>query len=224
MANGDLIKLGTFYLAGTKQARPTYPWQNNTTPSGSPGTGNIPNFSAGQAIEIRDTDANDGYKINWIEVNDGAKRLLIADRNLLVNVSWDDLNALGLITGKSITIDGQQYLLRVLTGGNNYRNSSDAYAGGTPTNNEWDRIITNESSFSGLPVPNTNDLDTSQNETDRQGTHNTKWNWYYCYSWVQETYLPNTATRVVRGCSSARYFGTNYSNFSLYLRWVASRP
>lgn len=220
MANGDLVKLGTFYLAGTKQARPTYPWQNGYTPSGAPGTGNIPSFSAGQSIEIKDTDTADAYKINWIEVNDGAKKLLIADRNLLINVSWDDLNALGLITGKSINIDGQQYLLRVLTGGNNYRNSSDANAGGTPTNNEWDRMISNESAFSGLPVPNSADLDGSTNETDRQGTHNTKWNWYYCYSWVQETYLPNTAYRVLRGYSSARYFYSDYSSYrNTYVGW-----
>lgn len=216
MANGDLIKLGTFYLGGTKQARPTYPWQNGTTPTGAPAAGNIPTFTAGQAIEIKDTDASDTYKINWIEVNDTAKnkKLLIADRNLLVSVSWDDLNALNLITGKTITIDGQQYLLRVLTGGTNYRSGTDNYSGGTPTDNEWDRIIVNEAAFSGLPTPNTTDLDTTQNETDRTGTHNSKWNWYYCYSWQQDTYSPNTSARVVRGYYSARYFNDDATSTS----------
>lgn len=30
MANGELVKLGTLYLAGVKQARPTYPWRNDS--------------------------------------------------------------------------------------------------------------------------------------------------------------------------------------------------
>ena len=189
MADGDVIKLGTFYLNGTKQARPTYPWQNGSTPSSAPGAGNIPTYSSGN-IEIKDTDSNDAYKINWIEVNDGGGKLLIADRNLLVSVSWDTLNSQGLISGKNIIIDGQQYKLRLLTGGSNYRNGN--YDGGTPNNNEWDRIICNEGGFSDLPTPNSSDLDTNTNETDRVGTHNGKWNWYCCYSWVQETYSPLT--------------------------------
>lgn len=206
LANGDLIKLGTFYLAGSKQARPTYPWQNGYTPSGAPGAGNIPTFSAGQTIEIRDTDASDAYKIQWREVNIDGKKLLVADRNLLVSVSWDDLNAQSLIFGKTITIDGQQYKVRALTGGSNYRNTSDAYVGGTPTNNEWDRIITNESAFTSLPVPVSTDLDSTLNGTDRLSSHNQFWNWYYCYSWAQETYTGNGSYRAFRGYYSARYW------------------
>ena len=114
MANGDLIKLGTFYLNGVKQPRPTKPWGTDSTPPGAPSAGDIPVFSAGQSIEIRDTDPNDAYKIQWREVNDGSKKLLISDRVLLVNVSWDDLNAQGLIFGKTITIDGQQYKLQLM--------------------------------------------------------------------------------------------------------------
>lgn len=213
MANGDLIKLGTFYLNGVKRSRPTKPWRTDTTPSGAPSAGDIPQYSAGQSIEIKDTDASDLYKINWIEVNDGDKKLLIADRNLLVAVSWDDLNAQGLITGKTITIDGQQYKLRLLTGGNNYRNSSDSYAGGTPLNNEWDRIIANEGNFSGLPKPNSADLDSTTNATDLNGAHNQIWNWYYIYSWCQEMYAPDANRRSYRGYPSARNFNSYYSNY-----------
>lgn len=201
MANGDIIKLGTFYLNGAKQARPSYPWASASKPSGTSGYGNIPNYSSGN-IEIKDTDSNDAYKIQWVEVNDGGKKLLIADRNLLVKASWDTLNAQRLISGKTITIDGQQYKLRLLTGGSNYRD--DNYAGGTPNNNEWDRIICNEGSFSGLPTPNFDDLDKHSNATDLSGTHNSKWNWYCCYSWVQEASSQNSSYRVLRGYSSAR--------------------
>ncbi|MGG1531367.1 Ig-like domain-containing protein [Brevibacillus agri] len=209
MANGDLIKLGTFYLAGAKKVRPTKPWRSDTTPPGAPSVGDIPSFSAGQTIEIRDTDASDAYKIQWREVKGGAKKLLIADRDLLVNVSWDDLNAQGLIFGKTITIDGQQYKLRVLTGGSNYR-GADGYSGGTPTDNEWDRIIVNEAGLNGLPTPTASDLDNSANSTDFNSAHNQFWNWYYMYSWAQETYTGNSAGRAIRGYLSARgwdYYG-----------------
>lgn len=207
MANGDLIKLGTFYLAGAKKVRPTKPWRSDTTPPGAPSVGDIPSFSAGQTIEIRDTDASDAYKIQWREVKDGAKKLLIADRVLLAYVSWDDLNAQGLVSGKTITIDGQQYKLRLLTGGSNYRTGTDAYSGGTPTTNEWDRILVNEAGFSGLPVPVASDLDGTQNATDFNSAHNQFWNWYYMYSWAQETYTGNSAHRAVRGYYSARLWG-----------------
>ena len=220
MANGDLIKLGTFYLAGTKQARPTKPWRSDTTPPGAPSDGNIPSFSAGQTIEIRDTDASDAYKIQWREVKDGAKKLLIADRVLLAYVSWDDLNAQGLVSGKTITIDGQQYKLRLLTGGSNYRTGTDTYSGGTPTNNEWDRILVNEAGFSGLPVPVASDLDGIQNATDFNSAHNQFWNWYYMYSWAQETYTGNSALRALRGYLSARHWGnSNATNRSYGTGW-----
>ena len=138
---------------------------------------------------------------------------------MLVNVSWDDLNAQGLITGKTITIDGQQYKLRVLTGGSNYR-GADGYSGGTPTSNEWDRIVVNEAGFGGLPTPVASDLDSTQNSTDLNGAHNQCWNWYYAYSWAQETYTGNSASRAIRGYNSARYWDYGTSSFRYdYVGW-----
>ena len=220
MATGDVVKLGGFHLNGTLQARPTRPWQNGYTPSGSPGAGNIPTYSAGQTIEIRDTPATDANKMQWIEVVRNNKRYLIADRVALVSVSWDDLNAQGLVSGKEIYIDGQKYLLRLMTGGSNYRNTSDAYAGGTPTANEWDQIVVNELGLSGLPVPTSSDLDSSLVEADRAAAHNQKWNWYYVYSWCQETYSANGAYRALRGRYSARYWSYgNAASRNVSLGW-----
>lgn len=212
LATGDVVKLGTFYLNGTKQARPTRPWRNGDTPTGGPGAGNIPTYSAGQTIEVRDTDSLDANKMQWVEVNDGGKKYLVADRVALVSVSWDDLNAQSLIFGKTITIDGQQYKLRSLTGGSNYRSGTDTYSGGSPTNNEWDRWIVNEANISGLPKPSTGDLDNSMVEADRVGAHNQLWNWYYVYSWAQETYTGNSSYRAVRGPNSARYWSFTTSS------------
>ncbi|MDL2288764.1 hypothetical protein LJC32_05240 [Oscillospiraceae bacterium OttesenSCG-928-F05] len=211
MATGDIKKLGTFYLGGTRQARPTLPWRpDNALQFGS--VGNIPTFTAGQAIEILDTDSADAYQMQWVEVNYGDKTYLVADRVALVSVSWDDLNALDLIFGKTVTIDGTQYLLRVLTGGSVQRNTSDNYAGGSPTNNEWDQFITNELALSGLPTPSTTDLDNSLVEADRTGAHNQIWNWAGVYSWMQETYTTNSAIRAIRGYGSARIWNASTSS------------
>lgn len=176
MATGDLIKLGTLYLGGTKRSRPTNPVSG----------GDVHAFSAGQTIEIRNTESSEADKLHWREINDGGKKYLVADRALIRSISWDDLNAQSLIFGKEITIDGQQYKIRSLTGGSTYRSGTDAYSGGSPSNNEWDRWIVNEANISGLPKPTATDL--TNNSANLNGAHNQFWNWYNMYSWAQETY------------------------------------
>ena len=151
------------------------------------------------------TPAADANKLQWHKIKDGSKTLLICDRNILVSVSWNDLNEQGYITGKTVTIDGATYKCRVLTGGTGPR-SSDWYAGGTPTNNEWDRFITREEVITGLPAPTSSDLDTSLAAADKTSAHNQFWNWMGCYSWCQEVYSGNSSSRAVRGWVSARYW------------------
>ena len=152
-----------------------------------------------------DTPSADANKLQWVKIKDGDKTLLICDRVILVSVSWDDLNGQGYVTGKTITIDGTKYKCRLLTGGSNRRNN-DWYAGGTPTNNEWDRFITREEVITGLPAPVSSDLDTNLNTTDHNSTHNQLWHWVGVYSWCQETWAGNASGRVYRGYLSARNF------------------
>lgn len=211
MANGDLIKLGTLYLNGYKLIRPLRPWQIDYIPPGTSSYGDIPLYSTGQSIEIRDTDINDAYKIQWREANIDGKKLLICDRVLLTSISWDELNSHGLIFGKTVTIDGQQYKLRVLTGGSNKRNPDD-FSGGFPIDNEWDRIIANESNINGLPVPSISDLDKTPNATDLNSQHNQFWNWYYTLSWCQDTYNQNNSFRSGRGYYSPKFYSSNLSS------------
>ncbi|KON84292.1 hypothetical protein [Aneurinibacillus migulanus] len=218
MANGDLIKLGTLYLGGVKQARPTRPWRGDSIPPGASAKGDIPSYSAGQTIEIRNTDASDAYKVQWREATVDGKKLLLCDRNILAGVEWSELNAQGLIFGKTITIDGKQYNLRVLTGGTTYRVSGDGYSGGAPISNEWDRIITNEGNFSGLPKPSSSDLDTTQDAVDLNSHHNTFWNWYDIYSLCQEKYDQDSATRSMRGFNSARFYSWG-SGMHTFIGW-----
>ena len=152
-----------------------------------------------------DTPSADANKLQWVKIKDGDKTLLICDRVILVSVSWDDLNGQGYVTGKTITIDGTKYKCRLLTGGSNRRNN-DWYAGGTPTNNEWDRFITREEVITGLPAPVSSDLDTNLNTTDHNSAHNQLWHWVGVYSWCQETWAENSSSRAVRGYYSARYW------------------
>ena len=168
-----------------------------------------------------DTPSADANKLQWVKIKDGDKTLLICDRVILVNVSWDDLNGQGYVTGKTITIDGTKYKCRLLTGGSNRRNN-DWYAGGTPTNNEWDRFITREEVITGLPAPVSSDLDTNLNTTDHNSAHNQLWHWVGVYSWCQETWAENASYRAIRGYHSARRWPNNSSG-SRYV-YVGFRP
>ena len=163
-------------------------------------SGSMANYTFG------DTPSADANKLQWVKIKDGDKTLLICDRVILVSVSWDDLNGQGYVTGKTITIDGTKYKCRLLTGGSNRRNN-DWYAGGTPTNNEWDRFITREEVITGLPAPVSSDLDTNLNTTDHNSTHNQLWHWVGVYSWCQETWAENASYRANRGYNSARFWG-----------------
>ena len=169
-----------------------------------------------------DTPSADANKLQWVKIKDGDKTLLICDRVILVSVSWDDLNGQGYVTGKTITIDGTKYKCRLLTGGSNRRNN-DWYAGGTPTNNEWDRFITREEVITGLPAPVSSDLDTNLNTTDHNSTHNQLWHWVGVYSWCQETWAENASYRATRGSHSARgwyNFASGYRDVTVGFRPV----
>ena len=168
-----------------------------------------------------DTPSADANKLQWVKIKDGDKTLLICDRVILVSVSWDDLNGQGYVTGKTITIDGTKYKCRLLAGGSNRRNN-DWYAGGTPTNNEWDRFITREEVITGLPAPVSSDLDTNLNTTDHNSAHNQLWHWVGVYSWCQETWAENASARASRGYDSARYW--NYSSATFQRAFVGFRP
>ena len=169
-------------------------------------SGSMANYTFG------DTPSADANKLQWVKIKDGDKTLLICDRVILVSVSWDDLNGQGYVTGKTITIDGTKYKCRLLTGGSNRRNN-DWYAGGTPTNNEWDRFITREEVITGLPAPVSSDLDTILNTTDHNSTHNQLWHWVGVYSWCQETWAENASTRASRGYRSARFWSYYSSGY-----------
>ena len=217
------VKLGGFYNNGAILKRPTKPWRPDDSAGGNSGYGDIPQMSGSMAnYTFGDTPSADANKLQWVKIKDGDKTLLICDRVILVSVSWDDLNGQGYVTGKTITIDGTKYKCRLLTGGSNRRNN-DWYAGGTPTNNEWDRFITREEVITGLPAPVSSDLDTNLNTTDHNSAHNQLWHWVGVYSWCQETWAENASCRAYRGYNSARgwrYFSATIRNANVGFRPV----
>lgn len=156
MATGDLILKGTLFVGGVKQLLPTKPWRVDGAPQGAPSSakGNILKYVAGETIDIRDTDSETAYKMRWRQVNYNSKELYIADRNVLVNVSYNDLLSQGLIHGKEVLIDGRKFILRTISGGSSGRSYNDYYGTyryGSPIDNEWDMFVCNEANLSGLP-------------------------------------------------------------------------
>lgn len=87
MAN--IIKLGSLYLNGCPAEI-------------------VSKYNPGQAISIGETAQ--GKEIHWVVVND----MLIADRCILTEVSWDDLKANDLVFGKEVSIGGFRFTVRLL--------------------------------------------------------------------------------------------------------------
>lgn len=83
-----------------------------------------PAWYNGDRIEIRNTVA--GRELKWVTVHGK----FISTGIILSNVSWFELHAQGLITGKEITIDGRRYLCRSLVAGDSRTKP-----------HEWDTIL-----------------------------------------------------------------------------------
>lgn len=81
-------------------------------------------YVPGQSIKVGETVP--GKESFWVVVNG----MLIADRCILTNVSWNDLNANDLVFGKEVTIEGYRYKARLLKVGSEE---------GDP--NEWDAAL-----------------------------------------------------------------------------------
>ena len=119
--------------------------------------------------------------------------LLISDRIVRSQWSWDYLNSLKNIEGTTITISNIQGIIRSLTGGvayadvNGNKSLTDQGYGGWPVNNEWDKYI----------------VKSSLNGTITAGD-DAVWHWNKMFSWCQETpvngliYRATTATNINR--------------------------
>lgn len=221
------VQLGGFYHNGTVLKRPTKPWRVDMEPiSGyGGGVGDIPKMSDSSMANYTfgNTPSIEANRLQWHKIKDGDKTLLICDRAILVYVSWNDLNAQGYVTGKTITIDGEKYKCRLITGGSSKREDSNLNALGTPTNNEWDRFIYCEAAITGLPVPLSSDLDGRIDATDKRSEHNQFWNWLGIYCLCQEIPTTKEELRVLRGYGSPGQWYDMYSGSARY-EHIGFRP
>lgn len=103
--------LGSLYLNGKAQALDVS------------GNRAAPQYD-GEILAIGNTAPGD--ELCWVQWNG----LLVANRCVLFNISWDELNEFGYIFGKPVEIDGQNYLCRSLTVGKDR---------GFPC--EWDKMM-----------------------------------------------------------------------------------
>jgi hypothetical protein len=158
---------------------------------------------------LGDTPRDPAQQLQWIRLEDRGRTLLICDRVILMRVSWDDLNAAGLVEGQQVTIDGRRYRCRLLTGGSRFRQADVGHAGGWPSSNEWDRYVAAEDPIEGLPRPAQTDLDQTLEPADQASPHNMLWNWFGAVSWTREPYEHKETARCCRGYHSARFFYLN---------------
>ena len=124
-----------------------------------------------------------------------AHSLFIADFAVTHEVSWDNLNAKGLIFGKNYTAGGVSYTLRAPSVGSDSAGSGDSQHG-TPQSNEWDRILDKNDGYIK--------------------------NWSRMHSWGQDISRSLWTSRAVRGYSSARFWGYNRATRSS--PYVGFRP
>lgn len=204
-STGNIRKFGTLYLDNEKQKRPVDFFAFQDVP-----------IYVGQKIEIRNTSKSDENKLSWIEINDNDKRLLVCDRNILKQVSWNDLNDQNLIFGKVVIIEGKKYILRLLTG---YSEKKDY------KRNEWDRYIANLDNIIGLPIYTDCDIDNISKEDNQEEINkdnNNLWHWYNFSSFTQSEYSKSQKLCITRGLYSTTY--SNQSDKELKYETVGYRP
>ena len=112
--------------------------------------------------------------------------LFVADHAVTHTVSWDDLNTAGLIFGKDYAASGVDYTLRAPSVGSGDTGSGESRYG-TPSNNEWDRILDKDSGY----VKNWNGI---------------------ISSWGQDVFSGSTSHRAVRAFYSARSWAYTLSS------------
>lgn len=124
MANGNIVTFGSYYVNDVKRKIPKNPVQG----------GDVILEYGVDSIRFGDTGTDPEYQLQWVEYTVGKKRLLFCDRVLQVFLSWDQLNSMGFVSGLPVTIDGQDCIARLPTGG----------LTAAAADNEWDSLVCSE--------------------------------------------------------------------------------
>lgn len=207
-------RLGSLRKDGQPVPRPRRPWLVDLSalkPFDFVPAGDIAEFESCPDFgrwSLSDTPDQEAHVLNWVEVEDAGRRILVCDRVILVRVSWDDLEAEGYVRGREVSIDGQRYSCRLLSGGTRFKQTENAYAGGDP-DNEWDRIVGDPATSDGALRPAARAKGDPLDRTALEDPHNKLWNWFGAVSWTREPYALEATARVCRGFHSAGFFYLN---------------
>lgn len=200
------VTLGALALDGTPVPRPARPWivdlsvlkpYEGIAPGDVARFADVPDFDRWRLV---DTPADPLAQLLWHAVEDGGRTLLVADRILLVYVSWVDLHEAGFVEGRQVTIDGQRFRCRLLGGGTDFSVAGDGYSGAAG-DTEWDRVVAagaSETDRRGCP-----------SEAVRLAPHNARWNWLGAHSWTADTFAGDPGKRVCRGYAAPQFFYLN---------------
>lgn len=116
--------------------------------------------------------------IRWIKVGP----LLVADRCICTNISWNQLDDLGFVYGAPVQIDGQVYQCRCLQTGASMPNGRTGLADFEDLG-EWGAVL------------------------QACGKRDATWHWKDQYFWCQDTPNGYVVTRIVCGSRSPRFKG-----------------
>ena len=86
----EIVKFGSIYNYGIAQS---------------------PGFACNETTNFFLGDTASGKELQWVKLKNG---LLVADRCVCIEVSWEQLHKAGLVFGTLVTIDGEAYLCRCL--------------------------------------------------------------------------------------------------------------
>ena len=124
VALGSIVEFSCFKVNGIEMDNPTNPIAG----------GNIHPYSEAESYAFGDTSLQPEKRLHWIKYTN---RILICDRNILVNISWQNIyknysrttydaskntitsqtNIIGVPSGTTIAIDGHSYRVRLASGG-----------------------------------------------------------------------------------------------------------
>lgn len=186
---GTVVSFGTFRIR--KGSTEDTIIQPATLPYASALGGNLTEYVENNAYyyHFDDSGENEGNNLRWIKLSN---TLLVADRNLLCGLSWQNIrlnttiketnhakesdNSKDRIIGASestiVTIDGHKYRIRLLTGEHSSSTSADT--------TEWGKLVVLTSGSDDIM------------------------HWKWCYSWCDDySQNGNTYYYALRGFDSA---------------------
>lgn len=165
----DVFKLGALYLGNNIQYVPKQPKEG----------GDIPKYDQISTLFI--LPAKPEESITWIKPH--ALNLFVADRVLLTNISWYDLNKNGFVQGNEILLGGYRFRCRLL------RLGEEQWAP-----NEW---------FQALDLT----------KDDVFGDDDRIWHWDGVYFWGADSVPAMALTGITRGRKSSRHWGKFYAPY-----------